>query len=168
MFQTIYADPPWDYKKPGSQHGMRIPYPCLSTDKIAAMPIKELTAKNSHLYLWFTNPFCEDAYKVARSWGFKPKTILTWCKMKMDGSRPSMSRGNWYLSASEHILFCVKGKLNLKGPSRPTAYCLPREEKHSVKPDFFYDLIEEQSPGPFLELFARRPRTGWRQWGNEI
>ena len=39
---------------------------------------------------------------------------------------------------------------------------------HSVKPDFFYDLIEEQSPGPYLELFARRPRAGWDQWGNQI
>ena len=39
---------------------------------------------------------------------------------------------------------------------------------HSVKPDCFYDLIEEQSPGPYLELFARRPRAAWDQWGNQI
>lgn len=27
--------------------------------------------------------------------------------------------------------------------------------------------IEECSPGPYLELFARFPRAGWDQWGNE-
>ena len=24
------------------------------------------------------------------------------------------------------------------------------------------------SPGPRLELFARRPREGWTEWGNEV
>jgi hypothetical protein len=39
---------------------------------------------------------------------------------------------------------------------------------HSVKPDSFYALIEECSPGPYLELFSRRRRTGWSVWGNEV
>lgn len=29
------------------------------------------------------------------------------------------------------------------------------------------DLIESVSPGPYLELFARRNRLGWDTWGNE-
>jgi N6-adenosine-specific RNA methylase IME4 len=39
--------------------------------------------------------------------------------------------------------------------------------RHSVKPDAFYDLVEQVSPGPYLELFARRQRLGWDTWGNE-
>lgn len=31
-----------------------------------------------------------------------------------------------------------------------------------------YDVIERVSPGPYLELFARRHRPGWDVWGNEI
>ena len=31
-----------------------------------------------------------------------------------------------------------------------------------------YDIVEECSFGPYLELFARTPRPGWVQWGNEI
>ena len=31
-----------------------------------------------------------------------------------------------------------------------------------------YRLIEALSPGPYLELFARRPRAGWASWGNEL
>ena len=37
--------------------------------------------------------------------------------------------------------------------------------EHSRKPDEFYSLVEAVSPGPYLELFARRPRVGWTVWG---
>ncbi|MHB8335660.1 MAG: MT-A70 family methyltransferase [Acidimicrobiales bacterium] len=40
--------------------------------------------------------------------------------------------------------------------------------RHSQKPDCFYDLVERSSPGPYLEMFARRHRVGWTAWGNEI
>jgi len=39
--------------------------------------------------------------------------------------------------------------------------------KHSAKPEAFLDLVEQVSPGPYLELFARRQRLGWDTWGNE-
>ncbi len=42
-----------------------------------------------------------------------------------------------------------------------------RKREHSRKPDEIYDIIEECSPGPYLELFARFNREGWHQWGNE-
>lgn len=38
---------------------------------------------------------------------------------------------------------------------------------HSAKPDAFYDLVEQVSSGPYLELFARRARFGWDYAGNE-
>ncbi|MCA9114792.1 MAG: hypothetical protein KDA79_06865, partial [Planctomycetaceae bacterium] len=43
-----------------------------------------------------------------------------------------------------------------------------RKREHSRKPVEMYDLIEECSPGPCLELFAREPRTGWTQWGDQL
>ena len=36
-----------------------------------------------------------------------------------------------------------------------------------MKPEAFLDLVEAVSPGPYLELFARRNRLGWDTWGNE-
>lgn len=42
----------------------------------------------------------------------------------------------------------------------------PRRD-HSEKPDLFMDLVEQMSPGPRLEMFARTPRLGWASWGNE-
>lgn len=39
--------------------------------------------------------------------------------------------------------------------------------QHSEKPEAFLDLVEQVSPGPYLELFARRQRLGWDTWGDE-
>jgi N6-adenosine-specific RNA methylase IME4 len=38
---------------------------------------------------------------------------------------------------------------------------------HSAKPDGALDLVEQASPGPYLEMFARRARFGWDYWGDE-
>jgi N6-adenosine-specific RNA methylase IME4 len=43
-----------------------------------------------------------------------------------------------------------------------------RKREHSDKPDELYPIIEVCSPGPYLELFARHKREGWRQWGSGI
>jgi N6-adenosine-specific RNA methylase IME4 len=37
--------------------------------------------------------------------------------------------------------------------------------RHSEKPPAFLDLVEQVSPGPYVELFARAPRLGWDHWG---
>lgn len=39
--------------------------------------------------------------------------------------------------------------------------------KHSEKPEAFLDLVEQVSPAPRVELFARRDRLGWDTWGDE-
>jgi N6-adenosine-specific RNA methylase IME4 len=76
--------------------------------------------------------------------------------------------GYYSRGATEHCLFAVRGSLRLRAKrALPTAYFWPRTA-HSVKPDTFYDLVEEASPGPYLELFARRQRLGWDAIGDEI
>jgi N6-adenosine-specific RNA methylase IME4 len=44
---------------------------------------------------------------------------------------------------------------------------ITRKQEHSRKPDEQYDIIRQCSPGPFLELFARKRREGWTSWGNQ-
>jgi hypothetical protein len=39
---------------------------------------------------------------------------------------------------------------------------------HSEKPDEVYGRIRCLYPGPYLELFARKPRDDWTIWGNEV
>jgi N6-adenosine-specific RNA methylase IME4 len=188
-YPTIVADPPWKYdsdtqgadgprsgaivrtvKRDGSlANGVRDhTYDRLSVAEIAALPIGEMAEKNAHLYLWTTNQFMVEAHDIARAWGFKPKTICTWVKThQKDRDRVSMKTGYYFRGATEHFLFCVRGSLRLQvSEGLPTAYLWPRLP-HSVKPEAFYDLVEKASPGPFLELFARRNRLGWHTWGNE-
>lgn len=184
-FGTILADPPWAFDSPravvgnggrGKENIEKIVqvdvgnhYPTMSMDELKALPIGDLAEKNSHLYLWTVNSFMVEAHELARAWGFQPKTILTWVKVRQDDpTKASMKTGYWYRSATEHIVFAVRGRQRLtQSLARPTAYMLPRTP-HSVKPDFFYELIEENSPPNYLELFARRKRAGWDQWGNEV
>ena len=184
-FSTILADPPWPYHSPkavvgnggrGAQGGaasniiqvnVADHYSTISIDDLKNLPVINYVNDDAHLYLWTTNSFIVEAHEVAKSWGFKPKTILTWVKKQKKNDNVSMKTGYWYRSCTEHIIFGVRGSLRLNGEASPTAYILPRLP-HSVKPDFFYDLIERQSPGPYLELFVRRVRDGWYYWGNEV
>jgi N6-adenosine-specific RNA methylase IME4 len=40
--------------------------------------------------------------------------------------------------------------------------------RHSEKPDVVRETLERASPGPRLELFARKLVPGWFCWGHEI
>ena len=46
----------------------------------SALDVSKLAAEDAHLYLWATNRYVEAAFGVARAWGFRPVTLLTWCK----------------------------------------------------------------------------------------
>lgn len=183
LFKTIVADPPWPYKTPGKIGASLEHRPnrdltahagsAGSAARYGAMSIPDLCALKppaddpAHLYLWFTNTFGAEAHQVAKAWGFRPMTILTYVKVKPDGS-PSMKMGRYYRGATEHVLFAIKGSMRLQAKrALPTAYLWPRLP-HSVKPEAFYDLVEEASPGPYLEMFARRHRLGWEAWGNQV
>ena len=48
----------------------------------------------------------------------------------------------------------------------PTAFIAPRRA-HSEKPAAFYDMVERMSPGPYLDIFARKQRFNWDSFGNE-
>ena len=178
-FKTIIAAPPWPYtgRGPASSKEHRpnsygaAPssaerYGSMSMAELKGLPVAEVAQKQGHLYLWTTNGFLCEAHDLARAWGFVPKTVLTWGKLKADGT-PSMKTGYYYRGATEHILFATRGNLRLQGEARPTLY-LSRRLPHSVKPDWFYDLVESASPGPYLELFARRNRDNFTVWGNEV
>jgi N6-adenosine-specific RNA methylase IME4 len=95
------------------------------------------------------------------AWGFRYVTCLTWCK-------PSIGMGNYFRDSTEHILFGVRGSLALLEKNVGTWFSAERQGKHSTKPEEFYQLVEKCSPGPWLEVFSRKGRPGWTQWGAEI
>jgi N6-adenosine-specific RNA methylase IME4 len=138
----------------------------MTIDELKSLDVKGTAETPAHLYLWTTNSFMVEAHELARAWGFKPKTIVTWGKMKPNGN-PSMKTGYYFRGATEHILFAVRGSMRLLGDAAPTLF-LSQRLPHSVKPEWFYGLVEAQSPGPYLEMFARQQRLGWSSWGNQV
>ena len=184
-FKTVVLDCPWKFSSPralignggrGWQNGKAAlrtqvdvskKYPTMSIDELSKLPIKNLVDDNAHIYMWAPNSFICQAHDLVRTHGFKPKTIISWIKIKKSKFEPSMSTGYWYRSATEHVVFGVRGKLRLKGVA-PTAF-LHERLPHSQKPEKFYtEIVEKQSQGPYLELFGRKPREGWIVLGNEI
>ena len=174
-FSAIIADPPWAYgdKLPGPGRGAAKHYATLNLDEIMSLPVAEAAATDAHLYLWTTNAFMEQAFEVARAWGFTQKTILTWVKVKKYAERPynedeiRIGMGHYFRNVTEHVLFCTRGRLPPRNRSLPTAFMAPLG-KHSEKPDEFYSLVRKLSPSPRLDLFARRERKGFTTWGEGI
>lgn len=162
-YRTIVADPPWDVKAgPGWNSNGRsrdLVYPTMTVDEIAALKVP--AADDAHLYLWTINAYVVQAYMIARAWGFKPSTLLTWCKQPN-----GLGLGGAFSLTTEHVLFCRRGKLAAVNRYDSSWFQWPRGV-HSAKPEAFLDLVEIVSPGPYLELFARRQRLGWDTWGNE-
>jgi N6-adenosine-specific RNA methylase IME4 len=171
-YRTIVADPPWHYEalpvgRPpiGAEHDGRttpLPFASMTVGEIAALPVRDLADRDAHVYLWTTNRYLRDAFDVLAAWGFRYSQTLAWCKKPM-----GLGPGATFANTMEFVLVGKRGSL---APLRRwhTAWLqLPRTGVHSRKPEAFLDIVEQVSPGPYVELFARRDRLGWDTWGNE-
>lgn len=176
-YQTIVADPPWPYKEfyHSATGAYPPPYETMTVSEIQALPVADLAmtrpaaerdgtrpSGGSHLFLWTTNRYLRDAYSVAAAWKFVPVSVLIWCK-----SSQGMGHGHaTFRNTAEFVLYCKRGSPRPLTAVDRQWFTWPRGA-HSAKPDAFYDLVEQVSPGPYLELFARRARFGWDYWGDE-
>jgi len=171
-FSTIYADPPWRFQnrtgKMAPEHQRLLRYPTMTLEEILELPVNRLAASEAHLYLWVPNALLAEGLEVLRRWGFTYKTNLVWYKTRKDGGPDGRGVGFYFRNVTELVLFGVRGSMRTLQPGRRQVNLLPsRKREHSRKPDEMYEIVEACSPGPYLELFARHPRPGWVQWGNE-
>lgn len=178
-YRTIVADPPWKVMGgslaggvgegwifDGPKRTRPVPYPTMSVEEIKALPVAELADDDAALYLWTINAHVEQAWDIARAWGFKPSTLLTWAKTPMGGGL-----GGAFGISTEHILYARCGS-PVERRHTGTWFNWKRhyfngKPSHSAKPDAFYDLVHAVNDGPYVELFARRARLGWDYWGDE-
>jgi N6-adenosine-specific RNA methylase IME4 len=159
LYRTVMADPPWDILQYGG-HGANHHYDLMPLTKIKTMPIAALVEPDAHCWLWVTNNTLRHGYDVLEAWGFTPRSVFTWIK-------PRFGLGTYLRSATEHVLFGTRGKAPVLFKAQPNWLFSPVQD-HSHKPEEQYAVIERVSPGPYLELFARRSQPGWDAWGNEI
>lgn len=171
-YGTILADPPWRFMnstgKVAPEHKRLRRYKTLSLDEIKAIPVSDVAADQSHLYLWVPNALISEGLETLKSWGFTYKTNLIWYKIRKDGGPDGRGVGFYFRNVTEMILLGVKGGLRTLAPARSQVnIILERKREHSRKPDQLHEIIEACSPGPYLEMFARGPRKDWHVWGNE-
>jgi N6-adenosine-specific RNA methylase IME4 len=173
-FHSVLADPPWQFQnrtgKAAPEHHRLMRYETMALAKIAALPVAELVEEPAHLYLWTPNALLREGLEVMAAWGFTYKTKLTWHKVRKDGGSDGRGVGFYFRNVTEDILFGVRGKSarTLAPGRRQVNLIATRKREHSRKPDELYNVIENCSRGPFLELFARQRRPGWNSWGNEL
>lgn len=171
-FGSILIDPPWRFSnrtgKVAPEHRRLSRYNTLSTEEMKGLPVGELAAPQSHLYLWVPNALLPDGLALMEAWGFAYKTNLIWYKVRKDGGPDGRGVGFYFRNVTEMVLFGVKGRLRTLAPGRKqTNVIVHRKREHSKKPPTLYEIVEACSPGPHLELFARERVPGWEQWGDQ-
>lgn len=157
QYRAVLADPPWEIQQIGSKAP---PYPLLSVGAIRQLPVAALAADSAHLWLWVTNASLWAGKLVMEGWGFTYRSILTWIK-------PRLGMGQYLRTQTEHLLLGTRGRAPVLFRGQGSWFYAPVQE-HSHKPEEQYAIIERCSPGPYLELFARRQRPGWKVWGDEV
>jgi N6-adenosine-specific RNA methylase IME4 len=139
----------------------------MTIEEIKALPIRRLAASACAVFMWGTWPLMPVWAPVLEAWGVEYSGLaFDWIKLNADGS---LHTGTGY-NTRQNPEPCLLGKIG--SPLRL------RADVHSVimapvgayaeKPEEAYRRMERLYPGPYLELFARKPREGWTTWGDEL
>jgi len=174
-FKAILADPPWPFatwSHKGQGRSGEAHYNTMSHTDIERLPVSEVAAKDSVLFLWIVQTQISQAVRLVSSWGFTLKSLaFIWVKgdplpLFPDDVVTQMGMGKWTRAETEQCWFASRGTpIRLNADVRQVID--ERRREHSRKPDCVHERIERLVAGPYLELFARQSRPGWTTWGNQ-
>jgi len=168
-YRVLVADPPWPArdKLPGKGRGAVKHYKIMTAEEIMAYPIP-LMADDSVLLLWRVAWAVVEAMRVAHAWGFEPKSEIVWLKRTVTGKR-HFGMGRYVRLEHETCMICTRGRAIPLVKNRNTRSTFEaRTGEHSEKPDEFYAIVEALFKGPRAEIFARKRRENWMQFGHEL
>ncbi len=162
-YAVLLVDPPWRYS--GASDPTRTAenhYPTMPHEELLELPVGEIAAPSSVLFLWATPPKVAEAVELIAKWGFRFKTCAVWDKERL-------GLGSWYRLQHELVLVATRGKLPPPAPvNRPLSVIRSPRLAHSAKPAAVRQQIERMYPDvPRIELFARGRIDGWDVWGLE-
>lgn len=161
---AISADPPWQARDEGIRGGTKRHYATLPLSKIVAMgsAVDALAAPDAYLFLWIPSFLLIDGTGavVCRAWGFEPKQKGTWIK-------PRIGTGHHMRNQTEDWILATRGSPKPRNRNVSNRQYWPRAEHSTKPPEFYRQVVEKLSRGPYLELFGREPRIGWDVWGNQ-
>lgn len=182
-YGAIMADPPWFFRPRTDFVSKRDPRHhyngVMSGADICALPVRDLAAKDAHLFIWTTGPCLRQTFDVIEAWGFKYSGVaFTWVKLKrshnpMQLRLTATSESDLHVglgfTTRKNAEFCLLAR---RGSARREAknireIILSPVREHSRKPDEAFERVQRYCVGPYLDLFSRQPRPGWDGWGNE-
>ena len=169
QYEIILADPPWHYDQKGLQGAAENHYPTMSIKELCALPVADIAARDSALFLWATFPQLPEAMQLIQAWGFQYKTVaFVWLKQNRKSPGWFYGLGFWTRGNAEVCLLATRGH-----PKRKAAnvhqFIISPIEAHSKKPDVARDkIVSLMGDLPRVELFARQTAPGWDAWGNEV
>jgi N6-adenosine-specific RNA methylase IME4 len=147
---------------------------------IVGLPVKDIVARDAWLWLWLPDPHAPRMLEIMQAFGFKfSGRGFTWVKTLKSLNRETrlvsttdiesvlcMNGGKTTRKNSETVWLGRRGSPQILSHSVREVIIAPLRE-HSRKPDEFYRRVEAFAPGPYLDLFGRQSREGWRVWGDE-
>lgn len=115
------------------------------------MPVADLAAPDSALFLWATFPQLPEALRLIEAWGFTYKSVaFVWLKKNKKADSWFYGLGFWTRGNAEICLLATKGH--------------PKRQAANIH-QFIISLMGDL---PRVELFARQTPPGWAVWGNEV
>jgi N6-adenosine-specific RNA methylase IME4 len=166
----IAIDPPWPFAG-WSERSSRRPtdhYETMTIEEIKALPIKALAAENCAVFCWVTWPFMPMWTSIFDAWGVTFSGLaFDWVKLNKSGKGLHWGTGLGTRANPEPCLLTRIGSPQRLDEGVHSVIMTPIGA-HSEKPDEAYRRMQQLYGGPYLELFARKPRDGWTIWGNEI
>ena len=168
-FNIIYADPAWKYNNKGGRSAAEKFYPTMNIEEICALPVADIAAKDSALFLWATFPMLPEALRVIDAWGYTFKSVaFVWLKQNRKAKSWFYGMGFWTRSNVEICLLATRGKPQRQDKGIHQLIISPIEA-HSKKPDVVREkIVRLMGDIPRVELFARQATPGWNVWGNEV
>jgi len=171
-YNCVLADPPWEYRvwsEKGAGRSAESHYPTMPVKDICALPVADIAAPDSALFLWVTFPVLPDAFKVIAAWGYTYKSVaFTWIKTNRKSPGYHVGMGHYTRANAEICLLATRGRMPRVSKGIRQLIVSPVEE-HSKKPDETRErIVQLFGDIPRIELFARRRADGWDAWGNEI
>jgi N6-adenosine-specific RNA methylase IME4 len=162
-YGALLVDPPWYWRARSAKGDRRAPpYQRMSFEQIVLLPVGEIAAPDSALFLWCIDSMLREALAVISAWGFRYiKVAFAWAKTGGFGC------GYWTRNGVELCLLATRGHPKRLARNVPQLIIAPRRE-HSRKPAEVRARIERLVAGPYLELFARERFPGWDAWGDEL
>jgi N6-adenosine-specific RNA methylase IME4 len=177
---VICPDFPWPfevYSGKGKQRSADRHYDTWPIERIMGMAplIKKLATDGSVFMPWAVWPNLPAAVELITACGFEFKGLgFLWLKttknaevITLDGDGLHTGMGYATRANTKPVLLGIKGEPLRLSKDVHQVVIAPVGE-HSAKPDAVYDRIRRLYPGPYLELFARKPREHWAVWGDEI